>query len=136
MKGESAQILCAGRIGRHQRCGLDPILVGRKDFHGKRTRVGSHALGIAAIRPAGNRVRRRDICERKAAFHKKMILPVALGSSRLRPPVIHTDAVTGSDPLHQAVEDLFPVLCLIEAEITKVVQETAGLRDGPRYKSW
>ena len=57
-----------------------------------------------------------------------MILPVALGSSRLRPAVIHADAVAGCDPLHHAVEYLFPVFRLIEAQITEVIQEAARLR--------
>src|SRR6266702_8530450 len=57
-----------------------------------------------------------------------MILPVALGSSRLRPAVIHTDAVAGRDPLHHPVKDLLPILSLIKAQIAEVVQEAAGLR--------
>src|SRR5882672_10137135 len=57
-----------------------------------------------------------------------MILPVALGSSRLRPAVIHADAVAGRDPLHHAVEYLFPVFRLIKAQIAEVIQEAARLR--------
>ena len=82
---------------------------------------------VAAVRLAGDWVRRRYVCEGKAAFDIQVILPVALGSSRLRPAVIYADAVAGSDPLHHAVEDLFSILTLIEAQITEVVQEAAGL---------
>jgi len=54
-----------------------------------------------------------------------MILPVALGSSRLRPPVIHADARAGCDPLHHAVQYLFPFFRLIKAQIAEVIQEAA-----------
>jgi len=81
---------------------------------------------VAAVRLAGDWVRCGYVCEGKAAFDIQMILPVALGSSRLRPAVIYADAVAGSDPLHHAVEDLFSILTLIEAQITEVIQEAAG----------
>ena len=86
------------------------------------------ALCVAAIRFARDRVRCRYVREWKTAFDEQVILSVALGSSRLRPAIIHTDAIPGGDPLHHAVEDLLPVLGLIEPEITEIIQETAWLR--------
>jgi hypothetical protein len=49
-------------------------------------------------------------------------------TTRLRPPVVHVDAIAGRDPLHQAVEDFLAVLGLVEAEVPEVIQEAAGLR--------
>ena len=106
-----------------------PILIRGKDFHGKGAGARPLTVRISAIRLAGDWIRRGYVRERKAAFDKQVILPIALGASRLRPTVIQIDAVGGGDPLHHAVEDLLAILRLIETQIAEVVQEAAGLRN-------
>src|SRR5262249_8187761 len=98
-----------------------PVLVGRKDLHGKWARVRSRTLCVAAVGLVCNRVRGRDVREWKAALDKQVILPVPLGSSRLRPAIVHADSITRGDPLNQAVKHLFPVFRLIESEISEVI---------------
>ena len=86
------------------------------------------AFCVTAVCLVRNRVRCRDVREWKAALDIQMVLAVAFGASRLRPAVVHADAIARGDPLHHAVEHRLSVFGLIKTEITEVVQETPRLR--------
>ena len=86
------------------------------------------AFCVTAVCLVRNRVRCRDVREWKAALDIQMVLAVAFGASRLRPAVVHADAIARGDPLHHAVEHRLSVFGLIKTEITEVVQEAPRLR--------
>ena len=122
-----AQVVLAVRRGVKQRSRLHPILVGRIDLRDQRAGMRGLAFGKAAIGLAGEWVGRGDVGEGENAFREKVVLAIALGAARLRPPVIHVDAVAGADPLHHQVEDDPAVLRLVEAQVSEIVERPCGL---------
>src|SRR3954463_8821440 len=79
----------ARRVRVKERGALRVIFVLRIDLHGQRTGVRFRAGIVAAPGLALDWIGGRLICEREYPFGEELILPVALGASRLREAIIH-----------------------------------------------
>ena len=90
--------------------------------------MGPLAALVPAVGVTRDRIVRRHVREREAAFDVQMVLAVALGTAGLREAVVHVDAVARGDPLHVAVEGLPAAFGLVEPEVPEVVQHAARLR--------
>src|SRR5260370_11051727 len=63
---------------------------------------------------------------------EEVVLPVALGTARLRKAIIHAEAVGGTNPLQHSVENNAAVLSLVETQMPEVVERARWL--GNRHR--
>ena len=109
-------------VSVEQRTSFYPVFVGGVDLKS----LGSGTAGLAALTPSGRFtgyvIGQHLMGEGKDAFRVQVILPVALGSSRLGEPEVDLISAAAPGMAKYPVEDPLTVQVFVEPQLLKVVQ--------------
>src|SRR6266851_3332292 len=94
--------------------------------------MGPLTARVATVRNSSEGIGCHHIGKWEDGFAEEVVLPVALGTARLRKAIIHAEAVGGTNPLQHSVENNAAVLSLVEAEMPEVVERAGWL--GNRHR--
>src|SRR5579863_1683352 len=121
------QILCSVGCGNGERSAFEPVTIGIVHFHDLGVRTGSLAPCEHAISLARERVGKAGVGERKDLFRINVAPALERGAVGLRKPMIEKSSTSPIDIRHHAVENLPPLLILVEPEIQERSMEPPGL---------
>src|SRR5258707_13903304 len=94
--------------------------------------MGPLTARVATVRNSSEGIGCHQIGKWEDGFAEEVVLPVALGTARLRKAVIHAEAVGGTNPLQHSVENNAAGLSLVEAQMPEVVDRAGWL--GNRHR--